>query len=436
MATAQELRSDSGSRFAELSTDSRSRIAQLPTDSRSRIAEIERITFDEAIRRAVTSHPSVQQAAANVLRSQALLDQARARTRPNLDATFTTTVIEPVTSFAGSNIVPRTQTATTAAFAVPLLTPVRWAERAQAADQVSVSEAAAAATRRAIAMQTGVAYLGVIVQRRVLDLNQAARDNARQHYEFAQQRLEGGLGSRLNAVRAQQELSSDEAAVENARVALTRAQEALGVLVAADHPVDAADEPTFPAPDGADDATLVASRRDIQAIVARETAALRVAADAWKSNLPTATAEVSSQFLAPSGLFADSRSTRAAVVLAIPVFDSGERRAIARERATLVDVVRAERREAERQALSEVRTARESVLGSRRALDHARAAAEQAAEVVRITDVAFREGATTNLELIDAQRRARDADISTAVAEDTLRQAGLELLIATGRFPQ
>jgi outer membrane protein TolC len=56
--------------------------------------------------------------------------------------------------------------------------------------------------------------------------------------------------------------------------------------------------------------------------------------------------------------------------------------------------------------------------------------------VLRITDIAFREGATTNIEVIDAQRRARDAATITALAEDALRRARLELLVATGRFPQ
>ena len=398
---------------------------------------LERITFEEAIRRATTAHPTVQQAAAGVLRSEALLQQARARALPSVDAAFTTSVIDPVTAFEGRNIVPRTQTLTTAAVTVPLLAPVTWAERNQAADQVLVSEAAAADARRAVALQAGRAYLAVIVQRRVLDLNQAARDNARAHYEFARQRLEGGLGSRLNALRAQQEWSSDEAAVENARIGLTRAQEALGVLVAADHPIDAAAEPAFDLPPGAaDDRELLAVRKDIQAIAVRETAALRVATDAWKLNLPSARAQFAPQILAPAGLFANARSWRADVVFDVPLFDSGSRRAQARERATLVDMVRAERQQAERQALSEIRTAREAVTASERALEHARAAASQATEVMGITDVAFREGATTNLEVIDAQRRARDAEIATAVAEDTLRQARLELLIATGRFPQ
>jgi outer membrane protein TolC len=66
----------------------------------------------------------------------------------------------------------------------------------------------------------------------------------------------------------------------------------------------------------------------------------------------------------------------------------------------------------------------------------AQQAADQANEVVRITDVAFREGATTNIEVLDAQRQARDAETQAAIDEDALRRARLELLVALGRFPQ
>jgi outer membrane protein TolC len=56
--------------------------------------------------------------------------------------------------------------------------------------------------------------------------------------------------------------------------------------------------------------------------------------------------------------------------------------------------------------------------------------------VLQITDVAFRAGATTNIEVVDAQRRARDAETTAVIAEDAVRRARLDLLVATGRFPQ
>ena len=413
---------------------------------------IEQVTFEEAVRRAVTSHPTLQQAAAGILRAEAVLQQVRSRSLPSVEATFSTNVIDPVTRFSGASINPRTQTVTSTSVSVPLLSPVRWAERHQAEDGVLVSRREQDEARRAVAIAAGEAYLAIITQRRLLDLSARARDNARTHYEFADQRYQGGIGSRLNALRAQQELSGNEARVEEARLAIRRAQEALGVLVAADGPVDAAGDPVFNvAPVGAEtspgslqvsEATLpmvetsdVRQRADVRLLAQRQLAAERVANDAWKAFLPSVSALFSPTLLAPAGLFANARSWRASVLFSVPLFDSGQRRGQARERQALVDVARAERLNLERQAASEIRTAREAVAATRRALDHARAAAGQADEVVRITDVAFREGATTNIEVIDAQRGARDADTTAAIAEDAVRRAQLELLVATGQFP-
>ena len=403
---------------------------------------IEQVTFEEAILRAMTNHPTVHGAAAGVLRADSILQQVRARSRPAVDASFGVNVIDPITRFSGSAINPRTQTVTTAGLSVPLLTPVSWAQRNQAADQVMVSQRAFVEARRAAAIAAADAYLTVIAQRHVLELNERARDNARAHYEFARQRYDGGIGSRLNAVRAQQELSGDEARVEEARLGIRRAQEMLGVLIAVDGPVDAAGDPTFELPPDTDnngqptDGSAFAGRPDVQLVIQRQLAAERVARDAWKDKLPSVTSLFAPQWLAPSGLFAETRSWRASVLFSVPLFDSGQRSGLERERRALVEMVRTERSNIERQASSEIRTAREAVAATERALQHARTAADQASEVVRITDIAFREGATTNIEVIDAQRGARDAETAAVIAEHAVRRARLELLVSTGRFPQ
>jgi outer membrane protein TolC len=356
------------------------------------------MTFDEAVRRAVTNHPTLQQAAAGILRAEAVLQQVRSRSLPSVEATFGTNVIDPVARFSGASINPRTQTATSASVSVPLLSPVRWAERHQAEDGVLVSRREADEARRAVATAAGESYLAIITQRRLLDLSARARDNARTHYEFANQRYEGGVGSRLNALRALQELSSNEARVEEARLAIRRAQEALGVLAAADGPVDAAGEPVFTVPPvGAEipsgnlpafdvtpiaENSAVSQRTDVLLLAQRQLAAERVVNDSWKAFLPSVSALFSPTLLAPTGLFANARSWRASVLFSVPLFDSGLRRGQARERQALVDVARAERLNLERQAASEIRTAREAVAATQRTVDHARAAAEQADEVL------------------------------------------------------
>jgi outer membrane protein len=402
---------------------------------------MEAITFEEAIRRAVANNPTIQQAAAGILRAEALLQQTRALSLPAVNATLATTTIGPVPEFGGQTIVPRSQLNASLGFAVPVLQPVRWAQRNQAADQIVVSQRTSDDVRREIAVATAQAYLAIITQRRVLELNERARDNAKAHFDYSQQRYEGGLGSRLNALRAQQELSTDEARVEDAGLAVRRAQEALGVLVAANGPVDTAGDPSFDLPEasvadtGEAEKDALGRRTDVRLFVARESAAQRVLTDTWREYLPSLTTLFQPQLLTPSGLFSPGRSWSLSFVASVPIFEAGERRGRARERQALLDTVRAERADVERQVSSEVRTAREAMRRTERALERARSAAQQALEVVRITDVAFREGATTNIEVIDAQRQARDAETAAAIAEDAVRRARLELLVATGRFP-
>jgi outer membrane protein len=170
-------------------------------------------------------------------------------------------------------------------------------------------------------------------------------------------------------------------------------------------------------------------------VISRESAAQRVLSDSWREYLPSVTTLFAPQLLTPSGLFAQPRSWSLSFVGTVPIFEFGERRGRQRERQAIVDSIRAERENIEREASSEVRTAREAVSSSERALDRARAAAEQALEVLRITDIAFREGATTNIEVIDAQREARDTETGRVIAEDAVRRAQLDLLVAIGRFP-
>jgi outer membrane protein TolC len=120
----------------------------------------------------------------------------------------------------------------------------------------------------------------------------------------------------------------------------------------------------------------------------------------------------------------------------VPIFDGGSRRIAKRQREIAVETARIQLTDVELRARSELREAQAAVESTERALQRARLAAQHAAEVLKITDVAFRAGATTNIELIDAQRGARDAETAVAQAEDRVRQARLDLLVALGRFPQ
>jgi outer membrane protein TolC len=397
---------------------------------------MERVTFDEAIARALARNPTVAQAATAIVRAEGFLQQARSFTRPQLSAGITTTVLDSGRGFDSQIVQPRTQSLLSADASMPILAASLWAAATQARDQIGVARLAETDLRQEIASAAAQAYLAIITNQRQLEVNQRARDTAQAHLEYAQKRLAAGAGTRLNELRAAQEVATDEARLENTRLAARRAQEALGVLMAADGPVDAAAEPMFEVPLVGDEPAWMAARPDLQLFAATDRAARRVARDSFKDNFPTVFASFSPQLVTPSGLFQPSRTWRLTFSASQPVFDSGQRRGLARVREAAAASARLQLTSAQIQARSEVRMAQEAVRSTERALESVRLAAQQALEVLSITNTAFQAGATTNLEVIDAQRTARDAESAVAIGEDAVRRARLDLLIGLGRFPR
>ncbi|MBP7778519.1 MAG: TolC family protein [Acidobacteria bacterium] len=409
-------------------------VALMGAPAAGQVGSAEPVSFEDAVQRAIAANPTVERAATSVRTAQALLAQARAATRPTVDGSVVTTVLDGERGFSGQVVTPQTQVLFAGSAAVPVLAMAQWAARAQAARRVDIANLAVDDIRRQVGVATAEAYLSIIGAKRQVEVNERARDNAQAQLDYATARREGGVGSRLNELRAAQELAVVQELVERARLAVSLGQEALGLLMAADRPADAAGEPGLETPVAEGEAWLL-DRTDIKLFDARIDLAGQVVADSWRDWVPTVRASFEPSYLTPSGLFAPSGTWRALLSAAVPIFDGGQRRAVKAAREVEVSVARVERREAELQAKSGVRAARASIDAEARALERAREAAVHAAEVLRITDIAFRAGATTNIELVDAQRRSRDAETSVRQAEDRGRLARLALLVALGRFP-
>jgi outer membrane protein len=402
--------------------------AQAPTPT-------ERVTFDEAIRRAVEKNPTVVVAATGILRAEGLIRQARAATRLQVIGNVTTTTLNTGVEFQGSVVTPQNQITASLTADMPIVAAAAWARKAQAEDTKTVSQLALADTRRQIAFATADAYLTIIASRRVVESTTRSRDVAKVHFDYATELEQKGSGSRLNALRAQQQYSIDDGLVEVARLSLYRAQEALGVLIVADGPVDAVDEPAFDLPP---DTTgpLTAFRTDLKLFAGQQEAAEHIFRDSSKDWWPSLDAIFQPSTTYPSQFFLPANSWRLLLQANVPIFDSGQRAGTKQLRLADVEERRAALTGGVTQANSEVRAAREAIASGERSLASSRASADQAQQVVQITNVSFRAGAATNIEVIDAERTARDADFLVTQAEDNLRRARLELLTALGRFPR
>ena len=187
---------------------------------------------------------------------------------PRVGATATNTTLDTGREFGGQTVQPQNQSVFGLNATLPVRAAAQWAARAQAMDQVEIARLSVTDTRRQIAVATASAYLAIIAQKRQVDVSLTAIETARGQLDYNTRRREGGVGSRLNELRSAQLLSSTEAQLEVLRFNVRRAQEALGVLLAANGPVDVSGEPAFEIPQEAAEAEWLPNRPDIKVLIA------------------------------------------------------------------------------------------------------------------------------------------------------------------------
>lgn len=383
------------------------------------------VSFDEAIRQALARNPSLGQARAQVARAQALVTEARASFFPVLTGNAVYTQLQSASAL-NANLT----------LAVPLVATQRWLAAKRTEQAVEVARTGEADARRLVAVSTAQAYLAVVLQKRLLQTNLQARDTARNHLDFARARRQQGLGNRLDEVRAERELHDDEARVSLALASVSRAQEALGVAVGAEGPLDSAGEVGLGAMPSLESALQsVEGRDDVVQLKQRLALAERTVRESWTDFMPTLSAVVQPFLQTPETATLPTRGFQAQVLLSVPFYDGGfrygarrEREALAFESRSLLDTVL-------QRARGDVRSAAEQLQGAEAAGVEQQRSASAARETLELANLAYRAGTTTNLEVIDAERGARDAETSELLAQDAVRQAQLNLLVAGGLFP-
>jgi len=406
------------------------------TDAAASPAPIERVAFDEAIRRALLRNPNVEVAQQEIRRSEALVEQVRAAWLPSVSSGATYGRLDSDRVFGGRILQNADSFHASVSISVPLVAPRAWVATAQAREGVELARLSHQETRRQVALATARAFLAVVAQQRILESADRALASARAHEEFARARLAGDVGNRVDAVRSAQERARSETRVENQRIGLVRAQEALGVLLGASHPVDATtiSLPQTPELEGAlHDAE--SRRSDVR--VARERAEIsrRASRDTYADYLPTLAAAGRVFYQTPQTPTVPTTGWQVQLMLSFPLYDGGYRYGRAHERTAQEATAHTSVDAALRQARSEVRTAFEAMRHADDALVHAQENAALAREALDLTEQAYRAGVRANIEVIDAQRQVFDAETELAVAEDAARQARVELLVASGRFP-
>jgi outer membrane protein TolC len=399
---------------------------------------VPKIRFQQAIEEATRREVRIAIAQAQLQRAEALVTRARAGWLPSIYGHGSYLRLEGDRRSNGQLVAGRDQLLADLAVSVPLVAIKPWFETGQAKDAVAAAQLDQEDVRRRVALATAQSYLTVIAQHRSVDVQTRAVDNAQAHYNYAHTRFEGGIGNQIDDVRAHQEVETGQAGLLRTRAALYAAQEALGLLVGRDSALDAAEEEvTLASPPALDDAlsSLPKLRGDVRAEAARLRASERLVDDNWAEYAPLLSAQGQPFFHTPGTPAQPRTGWQIQLLLTIPFYDAGARSAVFAQREATLQQERAQLAATLRQARSEVRVALDAVRQADAALAAAARASELAAQALQMANVAYEAGASTNLEVIDAERRARDAASVAVVAEDAARQARLNLLAASGRFP-
>ncbi len=404
-----------------------------------------KLGIEDCIQRAFARNPNAIVAAAEVRRSSAIIEEVRAASFPTLYGNATWTHINAPISFTPSGstsaavVTNQDQIVAALPITLPLVAPPQWARWAHAGDEKSVAWMSATDVRRQLAVAVAHAYEAVITQRHLLASNISARDSAKAHLDYTTTRLQRGASSRLDQARAQQQYSTNQSLAEASQIGLTRAQEALGVLVAGDEPVDVSQDPNFSAQMGFDEAQaqeeLPKLRADILTLDRKLLLANHVARDDYTDYLPSLVAVLTPSYNAPPSIFTPRWFWQAELLLSIPIYEGGLRYGQAKERAEDEVEAQANLEGAIRQAHSELRADLEAVHRSSLGLTEAEEAAVAAHQALDMATLSYKQGASSNLDVVDAETRARDADISVARAREILVGAQIDTLSASGRWP-
>lgn len=376
-----------------------------------------------ALQSAVSTSPDVAQARARVTENEALLAAARGAAAPSLQASY---AAAPQGGNANNTIEQSLMTVgagVTLGDYLSYLPAVRQAQFTLAGAQYDLLDAQRTEREKTIAL-----YYTALSSVATQDLRAQDLSGAQSDLRAAQLRFAAGSVPRLDVVRAQVAVANARANLDAAQVALANAENALAVetgippqqLARLESAPAAAPPPSDP--QKAVDRAL-AQRSDLlaaRAAVQAEEAAVRVAR---RGVIPAVSVNAGYTHGYDSGVLVSGPSAN--VTLSVPISHEAANR-VAAERARLVQM-QYKQAALERSITVAVSAAARTYQESIRAVDSARKARSAAEQEVRATQIGYRNGASSSLDLADARRTYVQAALAEVTAVYAQAQAAATL---------
>jgi outer membrane protein len=397
------------------------------------------VTLAEARRRATSVDPSAVAARSEV---ETAVWQRRAAVADVLTPSLTaggsyTHFSEPFFNFGTGGISPNATSATLEA-RYTLLGAGKFGELKSSRASLESAEASETATRFRTALATDASYFAVLADR---ELSRVATDRLRraeEQFGIARVRVLAGeaiapdsLQLLLEVNRARLALLSRVSALVTSRLRLGRQIGVSGPVEAA--PIDTALPPPLPM-------TLeqaAAERRtrgpDVEAARAAERRANAIVLAEREQYLPEITLGAITGAYDAEVFPSATRRTQLAVTVSLPIWNGGQRElAVARARAER-NVARATRLDSERGAGEVIAQAYHGYLTSRAGIELALVGVTVAGENFRVQRARYREGATTILDLLEAQVALSESEAALVQSRYSTRLALAQIEALLGR---
>lgn len=321
----------------------------------------------------------------------------------------------------------------------PILAPRAWYGIGTARRSVDVAKLSLEDRRRVTVGAAADAVVSIVTAERVSEINRVGLRSALERLELTRRRERLGTGTKLDVVRAEQDVALARATLVSGDEALRRAREALGAVLGERGEVGVPQGFSLNAIAAEVQSQCAEARSDQRADVRAARAELEIAernlADAKLAFAPNV--DLSSTLSARTSL-GDESTVRArswewtiGAMLTIPIWDGGARYGDLQINRAAVEQQRVRLGAVERTAGLETTQAVRGVAVA----EQSRAVAEQsrdlARETARLTQVAFEAGTATSFDLVESGRRQREAELDLAVKEFEVVKAKITALLAS-----
>ena len=317
----------------------------------------------------------------------------------------------------------------------------KFSELTRTKAEIASADAGEVEQRYRAALETESSYYDVLVNQELARVSREREGRAREGLAVARARVSSGAAVQTDSLQLELELIKAQVEVLRQDNALRRSQLELGRRVGADGPVDGVPGDTLPAPDlplTLPEALRIALDQGPQYRTARanESAAEAALKSERGDYLPTLSVGALHQRYDTQFFPGAANVSSVTFSISLPVWDDGLREIeITRARVNR-DVARAVRSDLERQVRRDVTNAYDVYQTSRAAVELARVGVTVGRETYRMQELRYRSGASTILDLLDAQVNLALAEAGLAQARfaNRLALAGLEAILGRRLF--